>query len=362
MPVSPTAGTAWVVGDAVGIRQELMQEFGWKVVNITADLYSHAQCNLLCTRLQQQLPSFLWIRLGGPHACSGNRRDVKRASSVCRLVNVQKDGGRRFLVDANSRCSTWNLSLVADCIGGQVRIDVPWCAFGIDMSASARFAANSALSTYASCQCQRQHPHLRSLPKHVTVAAEKEVLGKVVGLLLAQQHGQPESIPSGVTSAGEVNLKAWETEAVSERSEDRHVRFQFPTEQAEKAKQRRERLKAIGATVPTVTPKVKHVEQHVDDCGTDTTSILFGQSIFNAGDCEFDPSFQVLNFVYKKFVGRDVRRRDWSLPSGVAIMEIFGGDATTSRLLVRTYGMKSGPNLEKECGFDLSTTEGIAAL
>ena len=43
-------------------------------------------------------------------------------------------------------------------------------------------------------------------------------------------------------------------------------------------------------------------------------------------------------------------------------MEICGGDATTSRLVVKVHGLHVSPSSAQEYGFDLSTNEGVAAL
>ena len=54
---------AWVVGDAYGVRQELMHELGWNVVHISADLYSVTH-----PWARREFPPSCWWLVGTPGA------------------------------------------------------------------------------------------------------------------------------------------------------------------------------------------------------------------------------------------------------------------------------------------------------
>ena len=275
-----------------------MHDLRWNVIHISADLYSNQQCNRLCTRLVNEKPSLLWIRLGGPHAGSGNRRDAKRAGTICRLIRTQLDGQRLFLVDANARCTTWDLSMVSECIGNQVRVDVPWCSFGFNASAVTRAVTNVAMSSFPPCQCSSRHPHLRELQDSFSMVYEKEVLRRLVHLLLAHRHGRPES-PQQVD--GTVRVGAWETQQTF-GGQAGHVQYQYPTEQAERAKLRKQQLKAAGVE-RSKPASAKSVEQHWDDCGEDTSSItLFGSNCTDDGLLEPEFADDVSTFVSELFL------------------------------------------------------------
>ena len=397
---------AWVVGDPYGVRQEILQELEWKVVSISADMYSALQCNLLCTKLSQGRPALLWLRLGGPHAGSGNRRDGKRASTACRLVRLQHELGGLFMVDANLRCTTWDLSVVSECLAEHQHVVVPWCSLGYNASGTTKLVSNVPLSSFPPCQGHERHPSLREFDKVAVVSMEQGVLKHLASLIV--EHRQPEF----VDHRDGVQLQAWETSASSmpsasrlptmsassltkigrdEKEKIREVRFvegrpttpsmtmrgtatpairersqghseedqlSFPTEQAEKAKRKKQRMKEAGLVLDK-TVLIKKVEQHYDDCGENTESILLqiDEEYFPDERSEF-----ILDLVYSAFLLSSSSRRRRSAFDGVAIMEIFGGAGTTSQAMVEVYGLKAGPNFDMHTGFDLSTESGVKAL
>ena len=157
------------------------------------------------------------------------------------------------------------------------------------------------------------------------------------------------------------------------------IRQLYPTESALRQKKKR-------AEGHVVQPRKKHVEQHQDDCGENfdilkvTTSdaseasvkeqafydlacLVIGSSTlqFYGSGTEVPPtawttccnSFNMASIFYQ--------RARYDEP-GIDCMELFGGSGTTTFLLAKYHGLKTGVNFELSCGIDLSKDADIRYL
>ncbi len=144
----------------------------------------------------------------------------------------------------------------------------------------------------------------------------------------------------------------------------------FPTEQRERAKAEASRRKAAGLakSVPRKLPK--EVEQHFDDCGSDLAPLLWVDRVF---DEWFDHQGDAIEVDYHfGFLGSGVQNEPFvrslvepvhmeieeldahlvSNPHKVDIVELMGGEAVTTRMLVHRH-RRGGLNFDLAVGFDL---------
>ena len=158
----------------------------------------------------------------------------------------------------------------------------------------------------------------------------------------------------------------------------------YPTEKAIRQKQK----KAEGHIVQ---PKRKYVEQHSDDCGENFDILQIVNCTFVepmekelfAGEHNFfdkvclavgDPRCQFFGsqaetppkafFTARKFATMNLiyHQRLEIAEDGIDCMEMFGGAGTTTFVLAKFYGLKTGVNFELSCGVDLTRSVDIHFL
>ena len=144
----------------------------------------------------------------------------------------------------------------------------------------------------------------------------------------------------------------------------------FPTEEAEKAK-----LRKKAGHVPV--KRAKEIEIHHDDCGEDLSSLepfLFKMDHLEKLDSELEllqesyeneifgfitcasfsdePNKQASKFLDMHSFLTTVSA--WPDYDCVDVVEMFGGNGTTSRILAKRYCLRTGQNFEATAGFDLT--------
>ena len=157
----------------------------------------------------------------------------------------------------------------------------------------------------------------------------------------------------------------------------------YPTENAIRQKQK----KSEGHVVK---PRKKVVEQHQDDCGEnfDLLKVNNPEALKQEHFYEEQDLFEHICFAvgspYGQYFGSEAEHlpQSWLTATsfvtvasvyhqrsqfevddaGIDCMELFGGSGTTTFLLFKYYGMKTGVNFELMCGIDLTKGEDIHYL
>ena len=150
-------------------------------------------------------------------------------------------------------------------------------------------------------------------------------------------------------------------------------RCHFPTEDAERAKQRKKE-----GHVPV--KRKKDLEIHHDDCGENLDSILPHlfevqleryKKTAETRQAQFE--HDLFAFAASSSSGKSACKElnmstfialinSWSSSESVDIVELFGGDGLTSRILAKRFHFRSGQNFEALAGFDMSNPSDIACL
>ena len=417
---------AWIVPDKAAERQRVLQQHGFSTVHFHHDLHSKGHLTMMLQLLTQQCPKLLWIRLAGPCAGTGNKRDAARVHHLCTLAQQQRQAGNMLVVEANSRSQSWNLLNVQALLEGLSVSLHSWCRHeNLDnanlqpCNSIVQLATNFPLAS-TTCQCSADTPHVDSkqLGRLKDERWGKVLFGVVSNaihtLMVGQQHRQPElkyivkSAPLGV------GQKAFSTSiSNSDASLDKEVldlgssrklktvRFEenghlpldasYPTEQAL-------RRKAVLAAGHKPMRKQKDLEDHHDDCGESLDSILevvdpmhrtfslmtseaqctdaeyelfreismfsFGSGRWLHGSNCLKPMNQLANRAKVSINEMDTFHSKLKSDYGrcVALLEIFGGLGETSYILAKYHGLKAGMNFDLTVGFDLTSSQDVQAL
>ena len=158
----------WVISDKDGLRQRLLQSMGFRTFSIHHDLHSKGHCVRLLQALSNDKPSCLWIRLAGPCAGTGNKRDASRTSHLCDLVNSQISFGRVFVLEANTRSQVWNMQHILALMPSLQVTEHAWCRYETNQvkpcNTVIRLATNFNMHSRL-CQCDAALKHADS--RHV---------------------------------------------------------------------------------------------------------------------------------------------------------------------------------------------------
>ena len=119
--------------------------------------------------LRLQCPKLLWIRLAGPCAGSGNKRDSSRAQHLIALAQLQQTLQGAVVVEANARSQVWHLQSVQGLTLGLSVTKHSWCQYHVDLedpkrtrcSSVVQIASNCPLDN-AECKCPEGMPHCDS--------------------------------------------------------------------------------------------------------------------------------------------------------------------------------------------------------
>ena len=267
--------------------------------------------------LRTQKPELLWIRLAGPCAGAGNKRDSARALHLVAIAQVQQAQQGMVVVEANARSQVWHLQDIQGLILGLSVTKHSWCSYFVDPQKSDATRCNSVLqiaSNYpfasAECKCASNAVHRDSkhLGRMKDVVWSKVLYGLVSTVLrnVSQDllHRQPEfmdtrigqptavapnpNLHSAIANVSVEGIKL-SIPAASHLEQNpqplsqsisnakKSVTFvdidpefdvqTYPTEQAI-------RRKAVIAAGHQPAKRNKNVEQHRDDCGESLDSIL----------------------------------------------------------------------------------------
>ena len=153
---------AWVISDKEGLRQRLLQQLGMRTFNVHHDLHSRAHCVRMLQALANDRPALLWVRLAGPCAGSGNRRDASRTAHLCEMISLQKSASRGVVIEANARSQVWNMQHLQLLTPNLWVTDHAWCRYegshSRPCSSVIRLATNFPMSS-KSCQCDKHLKH-----------------------------------------------------------------------------------------------------------------------------------------------------------------------------------------------------------
>ena len=132
------------------------------------DLHSRSHCVRLLQALSNDRPSLLWVRLAGPCAGSGNRKDASRTAHLCELINLQKSAPRGVVIEANARSQVWNMQHLQLLTSSLWVTEHAWCRYEVTQhkpcNTIIRLATNFPMSS-KSCECDQRVKHFDS--KHL---------------------------------------------------------------------------------------------------------------------------------------------------------------------------------------------------
>ena len=455
---SLTECVAWVFSDRQGLRQSLLQQLGLKTIHYYHDLHSRQQADLMIAQLQLQKPRFLWVRLAGPAAGTGNKHDARRTENLVRLVRCQMDQGGGVVMEANALSQVWNLASVKEVTNQLHRHRHRWCRIedeveGESCNTVIELLTNFKVEDHGDCRCKQGTPHCHEKQisgthrherfRHVLLRLMAFVLMSGLDISGAGLPGsrQPElkhwikenflqlapnvtvlsgkresddEVPSSTTTATTPQLalpprsttttptpqlalpppSSSSTTNTASNSisnvkgcvsdfskKELRVTFRntaeeqsYPTENAIRQKEK----KAKGHVAKV---KIKIVEQHNDDCGTDLTPLLIELKNLNGPDQKAhygnlldDQFFMSLRDFRGCFLGSDCIEppADWQdaaihgvedfsfysercrKVAPVQVVELFGGKGLTTYLLAKHFNVNTGINFELRAGIDLT--------
>ena len=458
----------WIISDKSGERQSILQKLGYATVHFHHDLHSKGHYNHMLQLLEQQRPILLWIRLAGPCAGTGNKRDSVRVQHLCSLAEAQRALAGMTVVEANCRSQSWNLQNVRSLLHNMYTSQHSWCSYE-NAADSASIPCNTAVQLATSfplqsagCRCSpgTLHKDSKKLGKDKDRRWESVlyqiVKTAVLSVVKGQQHRQPELKdfqPAGGVMANSITDRPVEAELLQpgsvqdlrlpnqvlqpgsvqdlrlpnqvvinigsrnvsdvrgDNSQDTscHISVSrplkaersialsledgrsYPTEQALKRK-------AVIASGHKPKQRLRQVEQNDDDCGESLDSILpivdalhWSSSLMSAeaecsdtemeeysacsmfawgngrwmhGSCARSPmaslsSRPIVSVTLLSNIHHELEQQNGRC---VALMELFGGAAETSHLLVKLHGLKAGTNFDMTAGFDMSVKEDVTAM
>ena len=201
---------AVVVSDKSGIRQLVLHELGFRTLSVHHDLHSRGHYDHLRDKLAAMRPKVMWIRLAGPCAGSGNKRDSQRTMHLCNLAEHQLTAQGILVLEANARSQAWHLKEVQALTQKLFLTEHVCCRYeggvskgGVPCNTVIRMFSNVRVPDGSQCVCPpgRLHVPLNRIAKAEADERWLSVMRGVVALALqkntavmAVQHKQPESI------------------------------------------------------------------------------------------------------------------------------------------------------------------------
>ena len=227
-----TEPVAWIFSDQCGLRQLLLQEFGFKTIHFYHDLHSRNQCQILLTEHALQKPALVWIRFAGPCAGSGNKHDALRSEHLVRIVHQQKTSNGVVVIEASERSQAWNLQAVREILEELHTSQHRWCNYETLDSADAepccsciRLLTNFDMSDGSRCNCPKglQHVHQKELKRN---AAHRyaTVMRNLMHLVLSSAHSQCADLPKQMPAKGQPEFNRLDMN-ITEDGERKAVRF-----------------------------------------------------------------------------------------------------------------------------------------
>ena len=192
--------TAWILNDQGGDRQAVFQALGFTTTHYQHDLHSKGHVRYLLNKLEVEVPSVIWVRLGGPNCGTGNKHDTLRAEHLCSLAERQQRDGRLVVLEANAKNLAWNLRSIQRLVEGLSVTEHAWCAHEKTLGAGSipcnsliRVATNGDLHAGFRCKCPQDmtHIHMRKMTDAERTARYSVVLRSLVWTVLQRSVNIP---------------------------------------------------------------------------------------------------------------------------------------------------------------------------